>query len=113
MFEANFRGLRGPQGLAAIAARGLRCTARCTVARLMRGHGPRERHHPRQADPHHGERQGGFHALSITLIASSMPRLSRTCYGVSDFTYVATWTGFVYVAFVHRHLCPAGSSAGG
>ena len=22
------------------------------------GHGPR-RHHPRQADPHHGERQGG------------------------------------------------------
>lgn len=25
---------------------------------------------------------------------------------VSDFTYVATWQGFVYVAFVHRCLCP-------
>ena len=29
-----------------------------------------------------------------------MPRRRRTCYGSTDFTYVATWTGFVYVAFV-------------
>ena len=26
---------------------------------------------------------------------------------LSDFTYVATWQGFVYVAFCHRRLCPA------
>ena len=32
--------------------------ARCTVARLMRAMGL-EGNHPRQADPHHGERQGG------------------------------------------------------
>ena len=39
------------------------------------------------------------HALSITLIASSMPWRPNMLW-VSDFTYVATWTGFVYVAFV-------------
>ena len=32
--------------------------ARCTVERLMRAMGLRGRH-PRQADPHHGQRQGG------------------------------------------------------
>jgi putative transposase len=32
---------------------------------------------------------------------------------VSDFTYVATWRGFVYVAFVIDVFAPAASSAGG
>jgi len=72
--------------------------ARCAVARLMRANGPRRRH-PRQADPHHGEATRRRHALSITLIASSMPRPPNMLW-VSDFTDVATWTGFVYVAFV-------------
>ena len=68
--------LRRSQGLAPIAARGLRCRPLhgCT---FDESHGSRRRH-PRQADPNDDERQGG--ALPITSIASSMPQ-RRTCCG--------------------------------
>jgi len=66
-----------------------------------------------KADPHHGERQGGAMALSITLIASFHASAPNMLW-VSDFTYVATpGPAFVYVAFGHRQPMPAGSSAGG
>ena len=71
--------------------------ARCTVARLMRGMGLRgvirgkhirttfsDKAAPCPAD--HVNRQ--FHAPRPNVL------------WVSDFTYVSTWTGFVYVAFV-------------
>jgi putative transposase len=71
--------------------------ARCTVARLMRGMGLRgvirgkhirttfsDKAAPCPAD--HVNRQ--FHAPKPNVL------------WVSDFTYVGTWTGFVYVAFV-------------
>ena len=71
--------------------------ARCTVARLMRAMGLARRH-ARQADPHHGQDKAApcpldhvnrqFHAPAPNML------------WVSDFTYVATWAGFVYVAFV-------------
>ena len=72
--------------------------ARCTVARLMRQMGL-QGVDPRQADPHHGAGQGGtlparsrepgqFHAPAPNML------------WLSDFTYVSTWSGFVYVAFV-------------
>ena len=78
--------------------------ARCTVARLMRAMGlegiirgkPIRTTVSDKAKPC---------PLPITLIASSMPRAPNMLW-VSDFTYVATWTGFVYVAFVIDTYAP-------
>ena len=71
--------------------------ARCTVARLMRAMGLEgiirgmairttvsDKAAPYPLDPVNRQ----FHALAPNML------------WVSDFTYVATWTGFVYVAFV-------------
>ena len=77
---------------------GLR-VARCRVRRLMRemglrGRGPR----PRVDDNDAGRRRRPI-GRAISSIASS-PRRGPNQLWVSDFTYVATWRGFVYVAFV-------------
>ena len=88
--------LRRSQGLAAIAARGLRCPPLhgCTLMRAMGLEGiirgkPIRTTMSDKAAPcplDHVNRQ--FHAPAPNML------------WVSDFTYVATWTGFVYVAFV-------------
>src|SRR6185437_7949199 len=71
--------------------------ARCTVARLMRGMGL------------HGVIRGRRVKTTISDKAAPCPldRVNRqfraprpNVLWVSDFTYVATWAGFVYVAFV-------------
>ncbi len=71
--------------------------ARCTVARLMRQMGM------------HGAVRGKAVRTTISDTAAPCPldRVNRqfgapqpNMLWVSDFTYVATWTGFVYVAFV-------------
>ena len=101
MFEANFRVYGVRKRLAAIAARGLRCGP-LHGCPPDEGHGPR-RYHPRQADPHHGERQGGYyvfdhvnrqfhapaeHAMGLRLhLRRDLDRL-RLC------------------RLCHRHLCP-------
>ena len=96
VFEANFRvyGVRklwrqlGREGIA---------VARCTVARLMRAMGLR------------GVVRGKTIRTTIPDPAAVCPldRVNRqfkashpNALWVSDFTYVATWAGFVYVAFV-------------
>jgi transposase InsO family protein len=96
VFEANFRvyGVRkiwrqlGREGIA---------VARCTVARLMRAMGV----------------QGAVRGKPVRTTVSDkavlcpLDRVNRqfqaprpNALWVSDFTYVATWSGFVYVAFV-------------
>ena len=82
--------------------------ARCTVSRLMRDMGLQGviRGKPSNRD----QRQG--RAMPA---GSRQPPVQGTRPNVlwlSDFTYVATWTRFVYVAFVIDAL-PAGSWAGG
>lgn len=96
VFEANFRvyGVRkvwrqlGREGIT---------VARCTVARLMRGMGLQ------------GAVRGKKVRTTISDPAAPCPqdRVNRqfqaprpNALWVSDFTYVATWAGFVYVAFV-------------
>ncbi len=96
VFEANFRvyGVRkvwrqlGREGIAA---------ARCTVARLMRQMGLQ------------GAMRGREVRTTISNPATPCPldRVNRqfraprpNALWLSDFTYVATWQGFVYVAFV-------------
>jgi len=96
VFEANFRvyGVRkvwrqlGREGIAA---------ARCTIARLMRAMGL------------HGAVRGKKMRTTVADAARPCPldRVNRhfkaprpNALWVSDFTYAATWAGFVYVAFV-------------
>jgi len=72
--------------------------ARCTVERLMRAMGLR------------GAVRGGAFKVTTTadesarrppdLVARSFAASRPNQLWVADFTYVATWTGFVYVAFV-------------
>jgi putative transposase len=71
--------------------------ARCTVERVMRAHGWRgaaygSRHQTTIADQRH-HRSGDL--VGRNFAASEPNRL-----WVADFTYVPTWTGMVYVAFV-------------
>ena len=57
VFEANFRVYGVRKVWRQLQREGFD-VARCTVARLMRAMGLAGRH-PRQAGPHHGQRQGG------------------------------------------------------
>ena len=82
--------------------------ARCTVERLMRDRvSGRD---PGQAGAHHDQRQG--RAVSARPGQPAVPCAAPNRLWVSDFTYVATWAGFVYVAFV-IDVYAGGSSAGG
>ena len=96
VFEANFRVYGVRKVWRQLQREGFD-VARCTVARLMRAMGlegiirgkPIRTTVSDKAAPcplDHVNRQ--FHALAPNML------------WVSDFTYVATWTGFVYVAFV-------------
>jgi len=96
VFEANFR-VYGVRKVWRQLQREDFDVARCTVARLMRAMGlegvtrgnPIRTTVSDKAAPcplDHVNRQ--FHAPAPNML------------WVSDFTYVATWTGFVYVAFV-------------
>ena len=96
VFEANFRVYGVRKVWRQLQREGFD-VARCTVARLMRAMGlegiirgkPIRTTVSDKAAPcplDHVNRQ--FHALALNML------------WVSDFTYVATWTGFVYVAFV-------------
>ena len=87
------------QGLAAARPRGHRASRAARVERLMRAHGPARR----RARP-------GVRVTTIADDAAAAPAGSRRAaisrrrgpnqLWVADFTYVATWAGFVYVAFV-------------
>jgi putative transposase len=94
--RGKFRGLWRAQNLAALGREGA-SVARCTVARLMRQMGSRgvvrgkeaRTTIPDKAMPCPADRVNRqFRALRPNLL------------WLADFTYVATWQGFVYVAFV-------------
>ena len=96
MFEANFC-VYGVRKLWRQLAREGIVVARCTVARLMRAMGLQ------------GEVRGKKVRTTIPDPAATCPldRVNRqfkapqpNALWVSDFTYVAAWSGFVYVAFV-------------
>ena len=95
VFEANFRVYGVRKVWRQLAREGI-VAARCTVARLMRAMGL----------------QGAVRGKIRTTIpdpaaACPLDRVNRqfkapqpNALWVSDFTYVATWSGFVYVVFV-------------
>ncbi|MFH6784914.1 MULTISPECIES: IS3 family transposase [Methylobacterium] len=96
VFEANFRVYGVRKIWRQLAREGI-VTARCTVARLMRQMGLA------------GVVRGRTVRTTIPDPAAACPldRVGRqfkaprpNALWVSDFTYVATWSGFVYVAFV-------------
>ena len=96
VFEANF-GVYGVRKVWRQLGREGITVARCTVARLMRGMGLQ------------GAVRGKKVRTTIPDPAAPCPqdRVNRrfqaprpNALWVSDFTYVATWAGFVYVAFV-------------
>jgi putative transposase len=92
--------------------------ARCTVARLMKDMDIQGARHCPRTNGGHGA--GKPHRTTIPDKKQPCPldKVNRqfrvpapNMLWVSDFTYVATWKGFVYVAFVidclrHRRLCP-------
>jgi putative transposase len=96
VYEANFC-VYGVRKVWRQLARERIAVARCTVARLMRAMGLK------------GVVRGKTVRTTVPDPASACPldRVNRNfkaprpnALWVSDFTYVATWTGFVYVAFV-------------
>jgi putative transposase len=96
VFEENFRVYGVRKVWRQLAREGI-AVARCTVARLMRAMGLQ------------GAVRGKPLRTTISDKAAPCPfdRVNRqfrapqpNVLWVSDFTYVATWTGFVYVAFV-------------
>jgi len=96
VYEANFR-VYGVRKVWRQLLRDGVAVARCTVARLMRAMGLR------------GVVRGKTIRTTISDAAAPCPldRVNRqfkaprpNALWVSDFTYVATWAGFVYVAFV-------------
>jgi putative transposase len=96
VYEENFR-IYGVRKVWRQLLRDGVAVARCTVARLMRAMGLR------------GVVRGKRVRTTISNAAAPCPldRVNRqfkaprpNALWVSDFTYVATWTGFVYVAFV-------------
>src|SRR3954447_5226660 len=96
VYEANFRVYGVRKVWRQLAREGI-AAARCTVARLMRAMGLA------------GLVRGRKVRTTVPDPAAACPldRVNRNfkaprpnALWVSDFTYVATWTGFVYVAFV-------------
>ena len=71
--------------------------ARCTVARLMRQMGLAGRR-SRQGGEDNDQQSG--RALPARQVNRQFQAPRPNALWVSDFTYVATWQGFVYVAFV-------------
>ena len=98
VYEESFGGVYGPRKVWRQLRREGHNVARCTVERLMREMGL----------------AGAVRGRAWTITTQSQPALDRPAdlvdrtfvatrpnqLWVSDFTYVATWAGFVYVAFV-------------
>ena len=88
--------------------------ARCTVERLMSAHGTR-RCRPRPARGRRPRTRRPEAVRPPDLVDRDFTATRPNQLWVSDFTYVATWKGFVYVAFVidvfspsHRRLAGVG-----
>jgi putative transposase len=96
VFELNF-GVYGVRKVWRQLGREGKEVARCTVARLMRQMGLQGVERGREVRT----------TVSNSAVACPLDRVKRKFHAprpnalwLSDFTYVATWQGFVYVAFV-------------
>jgi transposase InsO family protein len=96
VFEENFRVYGVRKVWRQLAREGI-AVARCTVARLMRAMGLQGAVRGKPVRTTHSDKA----------VPCPLDRVNRQFQAprpnvlwVSDFTYVATWTGFVYVAFV-------------
>ena len=78
-----------------------RDVARCTVARLMREMGLQGAVRGRRFKTTKPDSSG---ARPMDLVERDFDATRPNELWVSDLTYVATWRGFVYVAFGHRRL---------
>ena len=111
MFEANF-GVYGVRKVWRQLQREGFDVARCTVARLMRAMGLEGIIRGKPIRTTVSDKGGAMRLVDHVNRQFHAP--APNMLWVSDFTYVATWTGFVYAArLCHRHPMPAGSSAGG
>ena len=98
IWEASFDGVYGAEKVWRELLREKVAVARCTVERLMRAMGLR------------GAVRGGAFKITTTpdtaavrppdLVAREFTATRPNQLWVADITYVATWAGFVYVAFV-------------
>ena len=96
VYAASRRPLRRPEGVVAAAGRGRRGGA--LHGRAADAPGGSGRRRPRQSAAHHDRRRA-----RRSPDRSGRARLHRDrpqSLWVADFTYVATWSGVVYVAFV-------------
>jgi len=96
LFDANFQVYGVRKVWKALKREGEQ-VARCTVARLMRAMGLRgvvrgKRMRTTRPDP--------AAPCPLDLVARDFQAPAPNRLWVSDFTYVATWSGFVYAAFV-------------
>ena len=96
VFEANFCVYGVRKVWQQLGRDGIR-VARCTVARLMRAMGLQGAVRGRKV-AHHDSDPAAACPLDRVNRQFKAPRPNALW--VSDFTYVATWAGFVYVAFV-------------
>ena len=71
--------------------------ARCTVERLMKAAGLRG---VRRDSYHVTTKQDKDLARPADLVKRNFTAAAPNRLWVADFTYVATWSGFVYVAFI-------------
>ena len=98
--DPELLGLRRAQDLAPANARRLFDVARCTMTRLMREIGLQGVIRGKSVKTHDRQRQGAERSMPARSRQSPVQGATANLLWLSDFTYVATWTGFVYVAFV-------------
>ena len=96
VFEANFHVYGVRKVWRQLAREGIE-VARCTVARLMRRMGLQRVVRGRKART---TIPGPAAACPLDRVNRQFTAPRPNALWVSDFTYVATWSGFVYVAFV-------------
>jgi putative transposase len=96
VFEANFHVYGVRKVWRQLAREGI-VAARCTVARLMRTMGLQGAVRGRKVRT---TIPGPVAACSLDHVTRQFRTSRPNALWVSDFTYVATWSGFVYVAFV-------------
>ena len=104
VYDENYRVYGAPKIWAQLNREGIE-VARCTVERLMRDLGIQgvvRGKSKRTTIPVDDPTARPADLVDRQFVASAPNRL-----WVADLTYVRTWSGFVYVSFIHRRVLPA------
>ena len=96
VFDANFQ-VYGVRKVWRQLQREGETVARCTVARLMRDMGLQGAVRGKRVKTTFSDKSGDY---PLDKVRRQFQAARPNALWVSDFTYVATWAGFVYVAFV-------------